>query len=121
MKPNSLNRKALGQSFKFLLLFLILLATTVSAYAATVRGKLSRTSAAGTIYAASYVKVTLSNSRIGDSAPAYTGEDGMYYFYNVPAGDYDLKIWVSPRREPIVVRIQVSNQPYTDVRHLLIP
>lgn len=120
MKATALKQKARNQSFKFLLLLLILFATTVSAYAATVRGRLDRRDGYGRNYAAAYVSVTLFNSQLGRSAPAYTGSDGMYYFYNVPPGFYTLEIWLSPGKA-LVYRIQVYDQPYTDISPLLIP
>lgn len=121
MKSNSRLQKAAHRGAISLVLVLTLVTATVSAYAATVRGRLDRRDGYGRTYAAAYVNVTLFNSQLGRSAPAYTGTDGMYYFYNVPPGYYTLQLWLYPGRQPLSYRIQVYDQPYTDISPLLIP
>jgi hypothetical protein len=90
-------------------------------YAGTVRGRLDRRDGYGRIYPAVYVPITLYNERLGRSAPAYSGTDGMYYIYNVPPGTYYLEIWPYPNQRPIVYTIYVSNQPVTDIAPIQIP
>jgi hypothetical protein len=96
-----------------LFLFFLL---TVSAQAATVRGRLENRNR----YPASYVAVTLYNDQVGRSATAYTGGDGMYYLYNVPPGDYLLEVWLYPNRPPLTYSIRVHD-PGTDIPPILLP
>jgi hypothetical protein len=103
-----------------LLLFLLLFVAQASAYAGTVRGVLLRRDGSGNQYAAPYIKVSLNNEERGRSALAYSGTDGMYYLYNVPAGDYLLEIWLTPTK-PLRYKISVSDQPYTDIAQIFIP
>jgi hypothetical protein len=102
-------------------LTLVLFTLSAFTYAGTVRGRLDRRDYYGRIYPAVYVRITLYNDRVGRSAPAYTGTDGMYYLYNVPPGYYTLEIWRYPNQRPIVYTIQVSNQPITDIAPIQIP
>lgn len=121
MKAKSLRQRAWNLSFKFLLISLIIFATTAYAYAGTVRGRLERRDAYGRAYPAAHVGVTLYNDQMGRSSVAYTGGDGMYYLYEVPPGYYYLEIWVYPNREPLRFVIQVSNQSVTDIAPIAIP
>jgi hypothetical protein len=121
MNAGSLKQRARSSSFKFILISLIVFVTTASAYAGTVRGRLDRQDGYGRAYPAVYVGVTLYNPQLGRSAPSYSDNDGMYYLYNVPPGEYLLEIWVYPGRDPMVFKIQVSNQPVTDISPILIP
>jgi hypothetical protein len=100
----------------FCIVVLILLAD--SAYSQTVRGRLDRRGPSG-YYPAAYVKVTLGIPNQWRSLPVYTGVDGMYYFYNIRPGNYVLEIW--GYRDPIRYEIQVLNQPYTDIKPILLP
>lgn len=117
-----------GKSMKvkptILLLFVITLFAIIitgSAYAGTVRGRLDRQGPYG-IYPVSYMAVTLYSSTSGRTSPAYTGANGMYYLYNIPYGGYALEIWVNGfSYPPITYRISVFNQPYTDIKPILIP
>jgi hypothetical protein len=107
-------RKSLVSS---VLLLLLLFVAQASAFAGTVRGMLLRRGGDGNQYAAPYVKVSLNNEERGRSALAYSGTDGMYYLYNVPAGNYLLEIWVSPTKVQRY-KISVSDQPYTDIARI---
>lgn len=121
MKTGALMQRAKNLSVKFVLLSLLVFATTAYAYAGTVRGRLDRRDAQGRDYPAASVGVTLTNDRGVRSSPAYTGSDGMYYLYNVPPGTYLLEIWVHPNRDPIRYTVQVSNQSLTDIPVIVIP
>jgi hypothetical protein len=114
MKMRKGIRKSLLSS---LLMFLLLFVAQASAYAGTVRGMLIRRGGDGKQYAAPYVKVSLNNQERGRSALAYSGTDGMYYLYNVPAGEYHLEIWLSPT-EVKRYKISVSDEPYTDIAEI---
>ena len=52
--------------------------------------------------------------------PSITGVNGMYYLYNIPAGDYYLEVWVG--NSPIVypVRIFFGN-PVQDLPRAVVP
>ncbi len=64
-------------------------------------------------YPAPGVQVTLFNQAVGRSWPAVTGNDGMYYFYNIPLGDYSLEVWIS--NPPIAFPFRISGFPYHDL------
>jgi hypothetical protein len=100
-------------------LLIVMLCFTANAYSQIVRGRIDRQGPKG-VYTASNVMVTI--GRTGwRSLPAYTGVDGMYYFYNVQPGDYILEIW-GPGNKPIQgYSISVLNQPYTDIKAIVIP
>ena len=82
--------------------------------AATLRGRIERNAG----YPVSYMKVTL-KGQTGESSPVYTGSDGMYYFKNIPAGDYTLEVW-NKKGRPTSYRIQVR-EPNTQVPVVKIP
>lgn len=105
-KSSSLARRMIPLLF---LLFVI----TAAAQAASVRGRLVRNGYGGA-YPVGNVTVTLWNQSRGRSAPAVTGADGMYYFYNVPSGTYYLQVWLYPGKPPLTYLIQV-NEPSTDI------
>lgn len=109
------------KSTLLILFAMILLAATTFAYSGTVRGRLERQGPYG-IYPVPYVPLTLYSSAMGRSSPAYTGPDGMYYFYNVQSGKYNLEIWIQDfGYPPIIYFITVFDQPYTDIKPILIP
>lgn len=69
-------------------------------------------------YPAGGIQLTLFNQRMGRSSPAYSGSDGMYYFYNVPAGDYTLEVWLAVQQAtPYGIRVLPSTpqRPFTDI------
>ncbi|HEV2498869.1 MAG TPA: carboxypeptidase-like regulatory domain-containing protein [Terriglobia bacterium] len=105
--------------------FILLLCCTAAALpsqAGTVRGRLFRV-AYGRQYPAAYVAVTLVNSQMGRSRPAYTDTSGMYYLLNVPPGVYQLEIWWSrnSNEAPYRFNISVNAGPYTDIAPIQIP
>lgn len=130
MKVKSIKKNSINIKFLLLLLLVVtLLVVTISAYAQVdyseyqavtiVRGALFRRGPSG-FDPAPYVKVTFYSPSIGRSSPTYTGTNGMYYFYNVPLGNYTLEIW-GYGDNPITYSIQVYNQPYTDIQSIVIP
>lgn len=121
MITTSFPRRAARTAGRIVGLTLVLLILSAFTYAGTVRGRLDRRDGYGRTYPAVYVAVTLYNERLGRSAPAYSGTDGMYYIYNVPPGTYYLEIWPYPNQRPIVYTIYVSNQPVTDIAPIQIP
>ena len=95
-------------------------AVVVSA-ASTVRGRIVRKGASGQYPAVGItVSVNANNSKVGRSALVYTGSDGMYYFSNVPPGDYQLEIWIS-KQKPVTYNIRVRDQAFTDIAPIVIP
>ena len=94
------------------------------AHAGTVRGLIVKQNNQRTENPIQDIPVTLCNTEGECSSPVYTDTKGMYYFYNVPAGKYILKVW--PRGYnvgiPVVTpNIQVLNQGYTDITRIVIP
>ena len=105
----------------FSVLVLAQLLTAAVGNGVTVRGRLERADASGR-HPAPYIQVTLNQPNRGRSAPAYTDLQGMYYFYNVPHGSYQLEIWLSkdPKQKPIVYKIDVQKEPYSDIAAIVI-
>ena len=101
-------------------LLFLLFVITAAAQAATVRGRLVRNNGYGGIYGVAYVTVTLWNQARGRSAPAVSGEDGMYYFYNVPPDTYYLQVWLYQGRPPLTYIIYVKDSS-TDIAPIVLP
>lgn len=81
----------------------------------TVRGQLLKNGQ----FPASGIQVTLNHPNYGRSSAATTGNDGMYYLYNVPYGDYYLEVWISnPAR---VYQVHVGTSPYSDLPRFPVP
>jgi hypothetical protein len=101
--------------------FVMVLVMLQAATAATVRGRLIRYANGGQ-YPAGGVAVTVYNQYAGRSTLAYTGPDGMYYLYSVPAGGFYLEVWTSrdARVPPTVYPVQVG-EPYTDIPVIVVP
>jgi hypothetical protein len=80
----------------------------------TVRGQLLRQgqSPAG-------IQVTLYSSSFGRSSPSITGNDGMFYIYNVPFGNYYLEVWVT--KPPQAYPVQITGYPLHDLPRLTVP
>jgi hypothetical protein len=83
-----------------------------AALALTVRGRIDRLSPYGT-YPVAGILVTLGNVR------AASGPDGLYYFFNVPAGNWVLTV-IPPNSPPMSYTITVTSDP-TDVPPIVIP
>jgi len=95
----------------------MLLGAAHAASAALVRGRLERQRAP-----APGITVTLYSRKTGRSAPAHSGNDGMYAYNNVAAGAYVLEVWVSrdPRVRPAAYPIKVV-EPRTDLPAITVP
>jgi hypothetical protein len=97
------------------LLSLTLALAAASAHAASVRGQVlhhNRQPATG-------VAVTISDHKSFRSEPAHSGSDGMYYLYNIPAGQYYLEVWTTPQT-PTVYQVTVT-EPNTDMPRVTVP
>ena len=54
------------------------------------------------------------------SVPSITGANGMYYLYNIPAGDYHLEVWAGG--SPIVYPVRiVPGTPLQDLPRAVAP
>ena len=101
--------------FRMLVGSAALAAVTVSAHAASIRGQLLHQNG----QPAAGVTVTISDHKNYRSAPARAGSDGMYYLYNIPAGQYYLEVWVNPQT-PAVYQVTVA-EPNTDMPRVMVP
>jgi hypothetical protein len=100
---------------------LILFALSGTASAAMVRGRLERVDQRGSRVPAGGVMVTVRQQNSSRSSPVSSGQDGLYYVYNVPAGRCFLEVWVRGTRDkPTVYPIQVR-EPYTDIPPIQVP
>src|SRR5882757_5203488 len=99
---------------------LLLMGIARTAMASAVRGRLDRPGPNRVRVPASGITVTLLAQGRGRSAPSVTRQDGMYYL-NVPAGVYNLEVWVrGTSGQPLVYPVQVR-EPYTDIPAILLP
>jgi hypothetical protein len=98
--------------WKALVLIVLVSGALHGANAATVRGRIDRIYPNGAVGPAPGIAVTVYNGVSGRSAPAYSGQDGIYILYNVPPGDYSLEVWTS--NVPTVYTIRVFD-PLTDL------
>jgi hypothetical protein len=105
----------------FLVVLGILLITVFPgvAEAANVRGRINRRTPQGFVPAQG-VPVTVFRSDVGRSAPSYTGNDGMYYLYNLPDGDYTLEVWAYPNSPPLAFSIRAVGGSFTDIAPIVI-
>jgi hypothetical protein len=81
----------------------------MAAHAASVRGQVLRQNG----QPAEGITITISDHKSYRSPPARAGNDGMYYLFNIPAGQYYLEVWVNPQT-PTVYQVTVS-EPNTDM------
>jgi hypothetical protein len=81
----------------------------------TVRGQLFKNGQ----FPAAGIQVTLVSQATGRSSPSFTGNDGMYYLYNVPFGNYYLEVWVS--NPPQAYPVQITGYPFNDLPRLSVP
>ncbi|MGP8250657.1 MAG: carboxypeptidase-like regulatory domain-containing protein [Terracidiphilus sp.] len=93
----------------------VLAVASTTAHAASVRGQVLHQNG----QPAANVTVTISDHKNYRSAPAHAGSDGMYYLYNIPAGQYYLEVWVNPKT-PQVYQVTVS-EPNTDMPRVTVP
>jgi hypothetical protein len=102
--------------------FLIVLFIVIDVDAAILRGRLVRM-VGGIQYPAPYLPVTILGA-LGESTPSYTGPDGMYYIYNVPPGEYTLRIWSDGFRAPTAafpLHFTLPDRYYFDIIPLIAP
>lgn len=51
---------------------------------------------------------------------ARTGSDGMYYFYRIPPGPYEIRVRGFRNEEAKIYPLTVSNDPRQDIRAILV-
>lgn len=88
---------------------------SVAAHAASVRGQLVHKNG----QPVAGITVTISDHKNYRSTPAQVGKDGMYYLYNIPAGQYYLEVWVNPKT-PQMYQVTVT-EPNTDMPRVTVP
>jgi hypothetical protein len=68
------------------------------------------------------IQVTLMDSSFNLSSPSTTNADGMYYFYNVPFGNYWLTVSFprDGKRSPQTYRVRIDDSPYEDLPRLTV-
>src|SRR4030095_12342604 len=75
----------------------------------TVRGQLLENGQ----FPAAGIQVTLLSQATGRSSPSITDNDGMYYLYSVPLGNYYLEVWTS--NPPQAYPVQITGSPFHDL------
>jgi len=98
-----------------------LLVVTSLAYGGNVEGRLDYQGPSGSASPAPHIQVSLVDPIQKHSSSTFTGFDGMYYFYNVPSGQYTLAIKPSENKPAISYKITVGNQPHTSIKPILVP
>jgi hypothetical protein len=85
-----------------------------------VRGRLFRVTPQGQSYAAGGLAVSVTNTKYGRSSMVYSGADGMFYLYNIPAGQFTLEVWTA-KNQALRFPINVYERPYTDINPIKVP
>lgn len=101
--------------FRMILFSAALAAASTAAHAASVRGQVLHQNG----QPAANVTITISDHKNYRSSPAHAGNDGMYYLFNIPAGQYYLEVWTNPQT-PTVYQVTVS-EPNTDMPRVTVP
>jgi hypothetical protein len=113
-----MNRPAIKVLRRVGFILILLLSVSACLQAATIRGRLVRNTPYGQIPAAG-IAVTVWCEQLGRSAASYSLADGMYYIPNVPAGSYQLEVWIGPQNA-LRFPIQVY-EPNTDIPPIIVP
>jgi hypothetical protein len=85
-----------------------------------VRGRLFRVTPQGQSYPAGGLAVSVTNPQHGRSSLVYSGADGMFYLYNIPAGAFTLEVWTA-KNQALRFPIQVYEKAYTDINPIKVP
>ncbi len=66
--------------------------------------------------------VSVFRADIGQSSLAAVGQNGMFYLYNIPPGNYVLQVWsrTNPSQQPLLYQISVF-EPLTSLPLLQLP
>jgi hypothetical protein len=99
----------------FAMVALAMLAPLAS-HAQTVRGRIQKGQ-----FPIIGVAVNVFSPNLGASGFSYTGQDGMYYLYNIPPGPYTLQVWAIPGSAPLQYQIVVYAQPFVDIAPIFLP
>lgn len=127
MKKKAFYSYIIGKFLNILILLILFLGITGTVYATNIRGQMYRIGPYGN-YPATDIGLHLENIMspgIIFSQPIYTNAFGMYYFYNIPAGDYLL---VVPRRNAPALKYRtripnLTNDPrvFYDIAPITLP
>ena len=109
--------------------FLLVLAVAVTCwfavvaplYAGNVRGRVVRRGPQGDYPVGGVAIRVRQGANGGWSGTVYTGQDGMYYLYKIPPGQFTLFVYPRPNTPPLTFAVQVSNQPWTDLAPVRLP
>jgi hypothetical protein len=74
----------------------------------------------GQSYPAGGLAVSVTNPQHGRSSLVYSGADGMFYLYNIPAGAFTLEVWTA-KNQALRFPIQVYEKAYTDINPIKVP
>jgi hypothetical protein len=83
-------------------------------------GRLDYRGSSGFVSPAPHIQVNLVDPVQKRSSSTFTGFDGMYYFFNVPPGQYTLEIRTS-KDKLLGFKITVRDRPSTRIAPILIP
>ncbi len=90
-------------------------------YAGNVRGRIVRRGPSGD-YSVGGIAVRVRQGTAGSwSGTVYSGQDGMYYLYKIPAGKFTLYVYPRANAQPLMFNIQVSNDPWTNIDPIRVP
>lgn len=104
------------------LALIVLTSASTAAHAKVVRGGLYRLAANGQQFAAQGIPVRVTNKIMGPSSFAYSDQTGMYYLYNVPAGDYVLQIWLTnDERQAMTFPLRVGSEGVVNIPRIRVP
>ncbi len=108
------------RSLSLLLVSAGLLLVTSLAFGGNVEGKLNYRGPSGSVSPAPHIQVDLVDAAQKRSSSTFTGFDGMYYFFNVPTGQYTLEIRTY-KDKVLGYKITVRDRPSTRIAPILIP
>ena len=97
------------------------LAGAAPLYAGNIRGRIVRRGPSGD-YPVGGVSVRVRQGTSGGwSGTVYSGQDGMFYLYKIPTGQFTLYVYPRPNAQPLIFAIQVSNEAWTNLAPIRIP
>jgi hypothetical protein len=123
MRSRSKTKNKYMSTFRLVSLLLLpaaLLLAAHLAYGSNVEGRLDYRGSSGAISPAPHLQVNLVDPVQKRSSSTFTGFDGMYYFFNVPPGQYTLEVR-TPRNKVLSYKITVRDQPSTPIAPIPIP
>ena len=123
MSRSTVLRRALTGWIAWLLMAVPLSSQPVREKASLARGEVELETKNGRIVSASQVKVQLvdaAGARGTVVAETYTDPQGVYYFEEVPAGEYRLEVLASRELAPISFPVRISSGELVDLSKVLV-